>query len=51
VIAGWTEGIQLMKKGGKAKFLIPSGLGYGKNGFQSIPPNTCLIFDVELANF
>ena len=50
-IPGWGEGIPLMKKGGKAKLLVPSLLGYGTSGYSSIPPNTVLIFDIELVNF
>ena len=49
VIAGWTEGLQLMKEGGKTRFFIPYLLGYGPSGAgQSIPPYAALIFDVEL---
>ncbi len=49
VIAGWTEGLQLMKEGGKFRFFIPYGLGYGERGAgASIPPYSALIFDVEL---
>ena len=50
-IGGWQEGIPLMKKGGKAKLLIPSLLGYGAYGQNGIPGNTCLIFDIELVNY
>ncbi len=49
VIAGWTEGLQLMKEGAKYRFFIPYLLGYGANGAgNSIPPYSTLIFDVEL---
>lgn len=51
VIAGWTEGLQLMREGAKYRFFIPYILGYGASGAgQSIPPYATLIFDVELIN-
>jgi len=49
VIAGWDEGILLLKVGDKARFVIPSKLAYGERGAGGvIPPNAALIFDVEL---
>lgn len=49
VIRGWDEGIPYFKEGGKGKLFIPSTLGYGEQGMGSqIPPNSILVFDIEL---
>ena len=49
VIAGWTEGVQLMPTGSKYRFTVPSDLAYGPSGAGGvIPPNAVLVFDIEL---
>ena len=49
VIAGWSEGLQLMREGGKSRLFIPSKLAYGTQGAGNvIPPNSVLVFNVEL---
>ena len=48
VIPGWDEGVQLMKKGSKARFIVPANLAYGDRDLGKIPPNSTLIFDVEV---
>ena len=50
VIAGWTEGIQLFKKGGKGTLIVPCNLGYGEQNRTNIPPASVLIFEIELTD-
>lgn len=48
MIKGWVEGMELMNKGSKATFILPSDLAYGEHGYGPIAPYTPLVFDVEL---
>ncbi len=48
VIPAWTEGLQLLKPGGKMTLFVPPELGYGPRRMGKIPPNSVLVFDVEL---
>ena len=48
VIPGWTEALKLMKTGAKWRIFLPPSLGYGPRGNQTIPPNSLLIFEIEL---
>jgi FKBP-type peptidyl-prolyl cis-trans isomerase FkpA len=50
LIKGWEEGIEVLQKGGRAAFLIPSAKGYGSNGTSSIPPYSPLIFVIEVVD-
>jgi FKBP-type peptidyl-prolyl cis-trans isomerase FkpA len=48
VIAGWTEGMQLVATGGMIDLIVPPDLGYGAGGHGPVPPNSTLYFTVEL---
>ncbi|WP_321374001.1 FKBP-type peptidyl-prolyl cis-trans isomerase [uncultured Draconibacterium sp.] len=47
-IDGWNDGMRVIDEGGKAYLIIPSELGYGPDGYGSVPPNTSLVFNVDM---
>lgn len=47
-VAGWREALKLIKDGGHIRFFMPYQIGYGKDGYDAIPPYTTLFFDVKL---
>lgn len=51
LIKGWQDGVPLIKKGGKITLFIPSGLGYGCEVNGAVPPNSVLIYNVDLIDF
>lgn len=51
VVIGWKEGIPLFGKGGKGTILIPSEMAYGSRAMGPIPPNSVLVFDLEIIDF
>ncbi len=51
LVKGFSEALCLLNKNGKGTFFMPSGLAYGTSGSRRIPPNTPLIFDIELIDF
>jgi FKBP-type peptidyl-prolyl cis-trans isomerase FkpA len=51
VIRGWDEGVQLLNKGCRATLFLPSGIAYGPSGRGPIPPNSVLVFDVEVLSY
>ena len=48
MIPGWVEGLQLMNEGANFRFFVPSRLAYGEDGYKNIPPNTALIYEIQL---
>ena len=48
IIAGWNEGIPGMRAGGRRKLVVPPELGFGSVGRRPVPPNTVLVFDIEI---
>jgi len=50
VIPGWEEALLMMKKGGKAKLIIPSNLAWGAEGYQGVPPYSTVVFTVEVVD-
>lgn len=48
LIDGWNDGMQVIDEGGEAYLIIPSELGYGETGYSTVPPNTSLVFAVEM---
>lgn len=50
LIEGWKEGMMYLKKGGKAKLIVPPTLGYGENQLPDIPANSILYFDIEVVD-